>query len=465
MKDNINPWLDKWQEGAEIDRGGQGYVTELRHKEKPNQRAVLKRIVPRWQADLQARQRLQQEAETLLKLHELGARVPEVYDSLLNYSEVEPFLLMEFIEGIRFDEWLKIHAPVVAPKAVLITHGVADTISLCHQHSIGHRDLKPSNIILRNGDIVSPYVLDFGISFDSQQTIILTHDGEMFWNEFIILPECQDLGGGHRDLRSDITALAGIFFACLTGRPPIVLLDVEERAPHQKHEHLLLDSAETLEQGERLSWFFDRAFAYRVADRFQTLDEFSVELTRFADSSPQTNLDLMEQFDILDQVVSSTDRNVQLVSLRKKYINIIQSVNVGMQKELKALKERNGQTSTSDVRVDKMTEPNKPNVKDGDILDPQNAYAFTITREHFQHMAVALLSGFGVGMQIHLYSTSYCAPSGNASQPDKPLVWAKVAVFDENTLELDKTKQAVIVDDLKAKLAHEIRNLARQKKS
>jgi serine/threonine-protein kinase len=272
---------------------------------------VLKRIVPRWKEDRQARQRLQQEAETLSKLYNLGAHVPAVLDSFLKHDATEPFLLMEFIKGVRFDDWLKTSAPVAPAKAVLVTRGIAETISLCHQHKIGHRDLKPSNIILKDGEIVLPFVLDFGIAFDSRQTRILTQEGEMFWNEFIILPECQVLEGGHRDLRSDITALAGIFFTCLTGRPPIVLRDAQELAPHQRHERFLLDSAETVEQGERLVWFFDRAFKYRIEERFQTLGEFIAELAHFDESSPVESLDIIKQFSVLDEAVRSTDRNVQ----------------------------------------------------------------------------------------------------------------------------------------------------------
>src|SRR6185312_509276 len=224
---------------------------ELRSIADPDKRAVLKRIVPRWANDPQARERLQHEAEILEKLNELGAGVPRIIDSANKHDSVEPYLLMEFVPGVRFDEWLKSQAPVKTQQAVTITRAIVDTIELCHKHSIGHRDLKPANIIFKDGNLGSPYVLDFGISFDSRQTIILTREGEMFWNEFIILPECQDLEGGHRELRSDITALVGVFFSCLTGKPPIVLRNATDQAPHQRHEKLIAASASTTEEGER----------------------------------------------------------------------------------------------------------------------------------------------------------------------------------------------------------------------
>jgi len=463
MKEDEAPWLKDWIEQEEIERGGQGIITKLIHKTNKAQWAVLKRIVTRWQKDPQARKRLQQEAETLLKLHNLGARVPEVFDSFLKHDAAEPFLLMEFIKGVRFDEWLKSSAPVAPAKAVLVTNGIVQTIKLCHQHKIGHRDLKPSNIILKNGEIRSPYVLDFGIAFDSRQTRIITKEGEMFWNEFIILPECQDLEGGHRDFRSDITALAGIFFTCLTGRPPIVLRNAQELAPHQKSEKLLRDSAETIEQGERLIWFFDRAFKYRIDERFQTLDEFIAELNHFDESSPVVSLDLFEQFNVFDESLRATDRNVQLSGLRQKYTRLLQKVNKHMQKELDRLRHKHGQPSQIFIPINRIHDPFRPKLDGGDLLDKVQLQAFTVRREDFQHMAVVAIASFAVGMEIHLYSASWCASSGRP-EPTKLLKWSKIATLDERANDLTETKLTVIVETLKSKLAHEIRNLVPRKK-
>lgn len=464
MKVKTKPWQDKWEEYGELAQGGQGIITELRYKTDPTRRAILKRIISRWRKDIQALERLQKEAETMLKLHGLGAHVPKIYDSFMNHDKAEPFILMEFIKGIRFDEWLKIKAPVPPAKAVIITRGIAETIKLCHQNEIGHRDLKPSNIILKNEKISSPYILDFGIAFDSRQTLILTKDGEMFWNEFIILPECQDLGGGHRDLRSDITALAGIFFACLTGYPPIVLRDAQERKPHQRHEQLLLDSTENIEQSEHLGWFFDRAFSYRIDNRFQTLDEFMDELTRFEDSGPKADLDLNEQFNILDHELQLTDRNIQIAVLQQKYNKIRNRVIEQMRVEFKTLEKRKGEPLIEDRNIEGIPGFNMPNVKDGDMLPKGTVTHFNIRRENFQYEAVVLLAAFGVGMQIHLYCSSYNGKIANNPKPEKPLTWSKIAVIDAPTNELSESKKSVIIKALKAKLAHEIRNLIRKNK-
>jgi hypothetical protein len=242
-----------------------------------------------------------------------------------------------------------------------------------------------------------------------------------------------------------------------------VLRDAQDFAPHKRHERLLIDSAVTVEQGERLIWFFDRAFAYRISERFQSLNEFISELMRFVESSPVESLDLIEQFDIFDQSVRTTDRNVQVGTLRQKYDRVRQKVSVRINEELKALKQRHGDPSHRRLEIHRLTEQNRPKLEGGDLLDNQIMDNFIVARQDFQQVACVLLVAFGVGMQIHLYSASYCAPSKMSDRPNKLLTWSKIAVLDENTDDLSETKLSIIVEALKSNLAREIRNLAREK--
>jgi hypothetical protein len=36
MKENATPWQKDWEEHEEIERGGQGIITSLRHKADPS---------------------------------------------------------------------------------------------------------------------------------------------------------------------------------------------------------------------------------------------------------------------------------------------------------------------------------------------------------------------------------------------------------------------------------------------
>ena len=466
MSDNLYPWNLHWKEQREIARGGQGIATELHSNDGLATRAVLKQIVPRWRDDPQARQRLRQEAEILGKLNDLGAKVPKLFDSFLSHPDSDPFLLMEFISGMRFDEWLKSCAPVAPKKAVCITKAIADTISLCHKHSIGHRDLKPTNIILKDGDINSPYILDFGICFDSRQTMILTREGEMFWNEFIILPECQDLEGGHRDLRSDITALVGVFFSCITGKPPIVLRDAQDRAPHHRYENLVVKSAVSVEQGERLMWFFERGFAFRIADRFQSMSEFTSELACFAVESNEERLDPTEQFIILSRKLASSDRSVQLVALREKYQKITTATIDALDEKFETIKQHNGFLRNQRLNLKLVrTTPEARALPDGELLGGEFALEFAVKREHYSGEAIVLFIGCAIGMDIHLFAASYIGPIKAINSSSSPLEWSKIAVIEDLQHELSDRALAVIVEGISSKLAREIRNLILNRES
>lgn len=455
------PWQKQWVKHKEIEPGGQGIITELRDKQTPETRAILKQIVPRWENNRQAIERLRKETETLIKLNELGARVPAVYDSFINHSDTKPFLLMEFIEGVRFDKWLKKSAPVSPLKAAEVTLAIADTIKLCHEHEIGHRDLKPTNIILKNGLTDQAYVLDFGISFDSCQTYVLTREGEMFWNEFLVLPECQDLQGGHRDLRSDITALVGIFYSCITGKSPGVLRDAIERPPHRREpEEVIFSIADNPEQTENLMWFFDKGFAFRIDDRFQALEKFANEIQRFRSPDTQPPINLLEQFQLLNTTLKSQDRNIQLIQLRKNYSKIAREINKEMDKLSEELQGLNGRFYITkalfqDIANDSLRQT-------GDNLDEEFAEQYYITRENFEPMANVYLVAFGVGMQIHLYKASNITSELKRSQNLKLSAWSKIAVIDEGVVSLSKSKLEMIVKSLQTSLAQEIRNLAQK---
>lgn len=453
------PWKKQWGNPKEIERGGQGIITELCDKQDSNTRAILKQIIPRWEDDSQAIERLRKETETLMKLHKLGARVPEPYDSFINHNDTKPFLLMEFINGVRFDKWLKESAPVSPLKAAEVTLAIAKTIRLCHEHEIGHRDIKPTNIILKNGLPDQPYILDFGISFDSHQTYILTQQGEMFWNEFLILPECQDLQGGHRDLRSDITALTGIFYSCITGKSPGVLLDALEKAPHRREsEDKIFSIVDNPEQTENLMWFFDKGFAHRIKDRFQTLEEFTTEIQRFSAPDTQPPIDIVEQFQLLDTTLKSQDRSVQLAQLRENYSKIPIMIKQRMNVLSKQLQGFDGGFRVKNAALPNVVNRSFP--KPGDRLNGNTVMQYSIYRNHFKPSANVFLIAFGVGMQIHLYKASNTNPATSRMQNLDALAWSKIAVIDEGVTSLSKSKLDMIVNSLQTSLGQEIRKLA-----
>jgi len=76
-------------------------------------------------------------------------------------DEMGPCIVMEYIDGVRLDEFLKTKPSKQARRKVV--DQLVDALAYIHSKQIVHRDLKPSNILItRNGNNVK--IIDFGLS-------------------------------------------------------------------------------------------------------------------------------------------------------------------------------------------------------------------------------------------------------------------------------------------------------------
>jgi hypothetical protein len=102
-----------------------------------------------------------------------------------------------------------------------------------------------------------------------------------------------------------------------------------------------------------------------------------------------------------------------------------------------------------------LTQQQRLKLPKGEHLETGNAHSFTVSRTHFDGAAIALLTGFAEGMDIHLYATSYTHPLAK----EAIIEWSKVAVIEDSQKKIGERTLFVVVDTLAKRLAHEIRNL------
>jgi serine/threonine-protein kinase len=128
--------------------------------------------------------------------------------------EGNPFLAMEYIDGVGLGEALQRAGRFPSVDAVAIVVQLLDALGTAHALGIVHRDVKPANVLLLPSGQVK--VTDFGIS--RINTSDMTHDGTVIGTPAYMSPEqCR---GENVDLRSDLFSTGTILYELLSGARP-----------------------------------------------------------------------------------------------------------------------------------------------------------------------------------------------------------------------------------------------------
>jgi serine/threonine protein kinase len=143
----------------------------------------------------------------------------------------EPYIVMEYIEGLSLREFLERHVLAVSAVAAIITQiaRALDCMRLT-EPPIVHRDLKPDNIRINTRGVAR--LIDFGIALPvSPETARYTEQGTTLGSRGYLSPEQHD--GLDLTPKSDIYALGCIAYLLLTGEPPFPI----EQASQLKRRH------------------------------------------------------------------------------------------------------------------------------------------------------------------------------------------------------------------------------------
>jgi WD40 repeat protein/predicted Ser/Thr protein kinase len=267
-----------------LGEGGMGIVYEA-EQDSPRRPVALKVIRPGLASPALV-QRFAHEAQILGRLHHPG--IAQVYEAGLA-EDGRPFFAMEFVRGLRLDEYARRHGLDAAARAGLLAR-VCDAVQHAHDRGVVHRDLKPANILVDEAG--QPKVLDFGVSRAAGAGLLtgagLTQTGQVLGTPNYMSPEQVAAEPAAIDRRADVYALGVVLFELLAHRLPYQL----EHRPLAEAARLILEQEPprlgALDPGLRgdAETIVAKALEKERARRYPSAAELAADLRRWLAHEP-----------------------------------------------------------------------------------------------------------------------------------------------------------------------------------
>jgi eukaryotic-like serine/threonine-protein kinase len=276
MQSLVGQVVGRYKIVEELGRGGMAVVYHAQDAVL-GRSVALKMILPNQQHSEKFLRRFIREAKTLAQLSH--SNIVKVLD----YGEHQgtPFLVMEYIPRGTLDK--RMTRLFSYSEAAALLAPIARALHHAHQHRVIHRDVKPANILINESG--QPMLSDFGIVkiTEADESMKLTGTGIPIGTPSYMSPE--QIQGRPVDARTDIYALAVIFFELVTGRKPywgnsaieITLKHLNDPVP--KVRQIIRDLPAEVDQ------LIQKGMAKKPEDRFSDMSTFAAELERLAAQS------------------------------------------------------------------------------------------------------------------------------------------------------------------------------------
>jgi eukaryotic-like serine/threonine-protein kinase len=206
-----------------LGRGGFGDVW-CALQESLGRRVALKLLRPD-RIGTRSMRRFEAERESLRLL--AHPNVAKIYDAGTT-DEGEPFIAMEYIEGISIVQYCD-RLRLTIDERMRLWASVCEAMHYVHLQGIIHRDLSPDNILvsLSGPEEGQPKIIDFGIARPAERGLRLSEEtigegfGQVVGKLMYMSPEQAEAGPGGVDVRTDIYALGVILYELIAGVLPV----------------------------------------------------------------------------------------------------------------------------------------------------------------------------------------------------------------------------------------------------
>ena len=195
-------------------RGGMGVVYRARD-ERLGRAVALKVISPAFARDADFRSRFKR--ESLIAAQIEHPNVVPVYTAGEDGDRL--YIAMRFVAGTDLASLIEREGRLDPETAAAIVDQIAHALDAAHARGLVHRDVKPANVLLtRDGSVWRAFLTDFGLSVQGGGEGSLTRTGQWVGTLAYVAPE--QVRGAAVDARTDVYALGGVLYHCLTGEVP-----------------------------------------------------------------------------------------------------------------------------------------------------------------------------------------------------------------------------------------------------
>lgn len=217
--------------------------------------------------------------------HKFGTIQQLSHPNIVKYYELgetdeQPYIVMEYLEGITLKQLLAYHDGKIPAKiAVSILEQVLSGLSYLHHQRVVHLNINPSAIFIKsNGEVklADFYIAESIPSLDNKKVGV--HQGEQVELSRYVAPEqLLDKSAG---FQSDVFSVGVIFYEMITGELPFlqekyIRTDMRAWAKLRPPSDLIGDIAKGFDQ------FTLTALKFNPEDRFTDADDMLVALSEF----------------------------------------------------------------------------------------------------------------------------------------------------------------------------------------
>ena len=214
----------------QLGQGGMGSVWLAEDAKLDGRKVAIKMLPSILVSNKRAYAQVKAEALVSLKLTHTNIAAVRAFEE----ENGNPFLVMDYIEGQTLDDYFAEKGTLAEEEAIRVLKPIAAALDYAHEQGVVHRDVKPGNVMI--DQIRHPYVLDFGIAREVQETMTRVTGKLSSGTLMYMSPE--QLHGAAPKPAQDVYSFAAMAYECLTGHPPFSRGQIEYQIEHDTPEPL-----------------------------------------------------------------------------------------------------------------------------------------------------------------------------------------------------------------------------------